>query len=169
MTKLIKIVVIIVVACTFLYLYPEVMTHISQPLNVHSTSLSVNGFYYPINMSQLNKLAIDSSGIVLTGYNVSFYKQSEEFNIVRDYPVKYSKQDSSWVLLDTIVTSTEHCIRTFLHKQSGKEFSVSLPLWNSYPEWITMKNGENEMLLILSSGNWKQGEDVYLGFVEIKI
>ena len=63
----------------------------------------------------------------------------------------------------------KQCYRTFLHKQSGKEFSVALPIWNSYPEWIVMKHGESDMLLILSSGNWKRGEDVYLGFVEIKI
>ena len=120
-------------------------------------------------MNQLSNLKVEINKVTLTGYDVTFFKPSQEFQIVRKYPGKYSIRDTSWVLLDTMISSIGYCERTFRNRSIGKELNVSLPFWNSYPEWVALKDSNNEMLLILSSANWKRDENVYLGFIEVKI
>ncbi len=155
-----------------IYLYPKVRSHISRSLKVESSTLSASGFYYQMSMDQLNHLIVDSNKIILTGYDVTFYNQSREFQIIRMIPERYKnidKRDSSWTLLDSSYAFEDMAVRTFYNRPLNKKINVSLPFWNCDPEWVALSNNKNEWLLILASGNWKRGEMVYLGFIDVKL
>ncbi len=156
-----------VIVLVLYFLYPEISSRISRPLDVRST-LSAHGYYYPLNMHQLTALSVDSNTVTLTGYDVQFYQRSEDRRIQRSFPEKYTVRDTCWMLLDSTLSENGRTIRTFRHAVSLKELSVSLPFWNSIPEWTAMRSNANETLIILSGADWKHGEDVYLGFIEIK-
>ena len=162
---------ILILIIIIFFIYPKVSPYLSHNLKVESTNLSVDGYYYSINMDQLTKLAIDSDKVVMTGFDISFLKQTDEYKIVRDIPSKYLpilEQDSSWILLDKTESTKNNIIRIFENRNSKAQVKVYLPIWNSNPEWYAFKLKNEKELFILSSADFKRDENVYLAYILIK-
>ena len=153
------------------FIYPRISPYISHNLKVASSNLLVKGHYYSINMDQLTKLEIDSNKVIMIGFDVSFFKESKEYKIVRDIPSEYLpliSQDTSWILLDTTKSKGNYTIRFFENQSSKSQIKVYLPFWNSIPNWYAFKLKYNRELLVLSSANFKRGENVYLAYILLK-
>ena len=150
------------------FIYPRVSPYISHNLKVDSPDLSVKGYYYSINMDQLTNLAVDSAKVIMTGFDIPFFKQSKGYKIIRDIPSEYLPflgQDSSWILLDKTESKENYTVRIFENQSSKDQVKVYLPFWNSNPDWYAFKLRDNRELFILSSANFKEGENVYLAYI----
>lgn len=153
------------------FIYPKVSPLISHNLRVESENLKVDGYYYSLNMDQLTKLTVDSDNVILTGFDVWFFKPSKEYNIVRHIPSEYLPllgRDTTWILLNRSESKDDDIIKIFENSGSGNKIKVYLPFWNEQPNWYAFKLNNNRVLFILSSANFKRDEDVYLAYIMIK-
>ena len=80
---------IIFVIIIYVYLYPAVSTYIPRSIKFEYKGVFEEGVYYPINMEQIKTLKVDSTKIIMTGYDLSFFKPTSDFNIIRNIPDKY--------------------------------------------------------------------------------
>ena len=166
-----EILTITVILIIIFFIYPRISPYISHNLKVDSSDLIVNGYYYSINMDQLTKLEVKSDKVIMTGFDVFFLKQSDEFQVVRHIPSEFLPilgQDSSWILLDSTFSEENFTIRTFENQNSKAQVKVYLPFWNSSPNWYAFKLNDNRELFVLSSANFKRDENVYLAYILVK-
>lgn len=165
-----EILTILILIIVVFFIYPKVSPYISHNLKVESVNLKVDGYYYSLNMDQLTNLTIESNNVIQTGFDVMLYEPSEEYNIVRDIPSEYLPLlgiDTSWVLLNRSESKDNYTIRVFENSRTKNKIKVYLPFWNSDPEWYVFRLNNNRVLFILSSANFKRGEDVYLAYILI--
>ena len=166
-----KILSLLFILVIVFYIYPKLSSYFPRELKTNSSTLSVEGEYFPMTMNQLTKLVIDSNRVNLIGFDVSFLTPGAEYKIERDIPVKYMplpEQDTNWVLPDSTNSTEKYQIRIFQNRLSKDKIKVWLPFGNAEPEWFAYKTENGNELLILSSGDFKRGENVYLGYILIK-
>ncbi len=166
-----EILIVLFLVIMVFFVYPKVSPYISHKLKVESDNLFVSGYYYSINMDQLTRLEVDSDKVIMTGFDITFLKQSDKYKVVRDIPTEYLpilEQDSTWKLLDKSESKGNYTLRIFENRLSNDRIRIYLPFWNSNPNWYAFKLKNERDLFILSSANFKQNEDVYLGFILVK-
>jgi hypothetical protein len=175
MSKLKKIGIIlfslIVVVTLYYYIYPEVSTYIPHSMKVKSKSYSIESVYYLMNMEQITDLKIDSTEVVLTGYNLSFFKPQPKFKILRDIPEKYlplNNLDTTWNLAVIGQLEEGFEVRTFVNKEDNDSLVVWLPFMGGRPIYYVYNLANNNKLFILSGGNWKRSDKVYLSYILLK-
>jgi hypothetical protein len=161
---------IIIFGVIYFYLYPEVSSHFTRTLKVESTNLIVQGSYYPLALDGVDSVYLQSGKLVVQGFDMSRFQVSGHREITRTLPEQDNRfhiLDTSWTLIDSVKTIGDISIRTFYNRDWGKQFTIQFPYHNEYPSWKAYVNHGDNVLIVLASGNWKQGEKVYFGYIEV--
>lgn len=167
----ITLIFIIIIIVFYFYVYPAVSTYVPRSMKVKSKNFSIQSVYYPMNMEQITRLEIDSTKVILTGYNLSFFEPKPEFTIVRDIPDKYlplNNLDTTWNIIEIGKLDEGLEVRTFVNRVTNDSLVIWLPIMGGGPIWYVYNLENDNKLFILSGGNWKTNDKVYLAYVLLK-
>ncbi len=162
---------LIAICVLYIWIIPYASSYFPRSLEVWSNSLHVVGKYYPLTLDGATSVSIKKNTLVVEGFNLGWMLNTiEQPSIIRTLPKEFSSDwwpDSSWKIVHTIGKYNEPAIVRFTRSNTNDTTMVKLPTLGGEPRWVAYRCIGDSTLIVMASGNWKQGEKAFLEYVLI--
>ena len=153
---------------TYFWVYPLVSSFFPRTFDVNSSSLVVEGKYYSLALDGVNRVYLANGCMGVDGFDIHGFAPVNQAPQTRDLPAQYSaitEPDSSWAFVGGMSSSTGFTQRLFVRATTNDTIIIQLPAMNDLPDWVAYSGVEDTTLILVASGNWKQSQKVYLGYI----
>ena len=166
---------ILIVAVSYLFIYPEVLSLRTQTLEVESNSLDVRGVYWELPLASVDSLTLSSNRLIVEGKYAplvgSFGMRGISRTIPSELVVSTMFRDSLrlWGQSDAfhIIIGKDIIDRTIMNLRTGQRFSFRIPFIDYY-EILHFYNGLGDTsIATFAFGKKGQDQQSLMGYILI--